>query len=99
MVAIVQENLTIRRGRPSLDAMTPLGRLIQNRRKALGWTLAELSFRTGVLPQTINAIERGVSRQPRYETLHKIAFALGVSVEEMAAAAYSDEPELVPAAV
>lgn len=95
MTAILQPNLTNARGRPKMEAMTRLGRRIQNRRTELGLTLAALSERSGVLPQTINAIERGVSRQPRIDTLSRLADALELNRYELAADAFDVEP--VPA--
>lgn len=59
-----------------MEPMTPLGKKVQDRRSELGLTLAELSERSGLLPQTINAIERGASRQPRHDTLYRLATAL-----------------------
>lgn len=92
---ILQSDLTIQRGRPKMTAMTRLGRRIQTRRTELGLTLAVLSERSGVLPQTINAIERGVSRQPRIDTLSRLADALQLDRYELAADAFNVEP--VPA--
>lgn len=94
MTAIIQPNLTIRRGRPSIEAMTTLGKMIQTRRGELGLTLAALSERSGLLPQTINAIERGASRCPRYATIHSLATSLEMPVTELAEAAYA---EAIPA--
>lgn len=91
MAAILQENLTNRRGRPSMNAMTPLGRRIQQRRKELELTLDALAARTGLLPQTINAIERGTSKQPRLATLRPLARALDEDLTELAALAYEEE--------
>ena len=71
-----------------MEAMTSLGKKVQKRREELNLTLAELSERSGLLPQTINAIERGASRQPRYDTLHRLAAALEEDVAEYAKAAY-----------
>lgn len=77
-----------------MDAMTPLGSLIQTRRSDLKLTLADLSEQTGLLVQTINAIERGASKRPRFETLYALAKPLGLTMEELAAVAYI-EPALV----
>ena len=41
--------------------------------------------------QTINAIERGGSRQPRIDTLSKLSEVLEVPISELAAAAYDDQ--------
>ncbi|WP_411390721.1 XRE family transcriptional regulator [Pseudomonas sp. MPB23] len=46
-----------------------------------GWSLSELSRRTGVPQPTIHRIGAGVSANPRRESIEKIARALGVSAE------------------
>lgn len=76
--------LTKRRGRPTLAAMTALGKIIQKRRNEKGITLAALMTLTGLPPQTVNAIERGESRQPRFDTLYKLSVALELPINELA---------------
>lgn len=67
-----------------MDAMTPLGRLIQTRRKERGLTLEALSECTGVMIQTISAIERGGSKRPRFETLNALAKPLELTMNDLA---------------
>lgn len=77
-----------------MPAMTPLGQLIQTRRKERTLTLEALSELTGVMVQTISAIERGASKRPRFETLNALAGPLELTMAELA------DPEsalLVPA--
>lgn len=67
-----------------MTAMTPLGQLIQTRRKERGLTLEALSEMTGVMVQTISAIERGGSKRPRFETLNALAQPLELTMAELA---------------
>lgn len=53
------------------------GELIKQARTAAGITQAELAKRLGVTPQAISQYERGI-KNPKTETLKKIAAALGV---------------------
>lgn len=75
-----------------MEAMTPLGKLIQGRRHELGMTLQDISDKTGLSVQTINAIERGGSKRPRFETLYPIARALDLAIEDLASAVYEPVP-------
>lgn len=76
-----QRRLTRPVGRPILREMTPkpIGRLIRYWRvEKLGWSLARLQDESGVLNQTINAIEIGVSQNPQLKTIKPITDALGI---------------------
>jgi transcriptional regulator with XRE-family HTH domain len=61
-------------------------------RSKAGMTLMELETASGVGASTISKIERGVSR-PQAGTLHKLADALGVEVDEFYPKAEAPRPE------
>jgi transcriptional regulator with XRE-family HTH domain len=61
-------------------------------RSKAGMTLTELEAASGVGASTISKIERGVSR-PQAGTLHKLADALGVEVDELYPQAQAPQPE------
>lgn len=46
----------------------------------MGWTLAEMSRRTGLAPSTLSRIERGLIARPERESLEAIAAAYGEPV-------------------
>jgi transcriptional regulator with XRE-family HTH domain len=56
--------------------------LIRERREAAGLNQRELTRRTGLTPEYLNAIERR-TRQPGVLTLIRIARALGVSIDDL----------------
>lgn len=62
--------------------MQNMGERIRAVRKAAGVTQRELAERLGIFYQQISQYERG-ERNPKYETVEKIADALGISVEEL----------------
>lgn len=47
------------------------------------FTLEELALRSGLAPETVRRLEKGLIRRPRLQTFHKIARGLGVPVEEL----------------
>lgn len=55
---------------------------IARKRMAAGMTQAQLAERSGMQARYIGAIERG-ERNPKYDTLRRIATALGCGVEEL----------------
>lgn len=55
-----------------------LGANVRHYRRAKGWTLERLASEVGVSRETIGKIERGVSA-PLFDTVEKIALALGLS--------------------
>lgn len=54
---------------------------VKERREELGMTLSDLSDESGVPISTISEIEQGA--EPKILTAMRIAFALGVTVEEL----------------
>ena len=58
-----------------------LGQIIQEKRKKAGLTQKELAKKIGVATITIQQYERGL-REPKLETVARIAEALNVSVSE-----------------
>lgn len=61
--------------------MTKLGDKIRNLRKKNNWTLVELAKESGVGQSTINDIETGKAKNPKSETLAKLAMTFGISVD------------------
>jgi predicted ATPase/DNA-binding XRE family transcriptional regulator len=71
--------------------------MLRRQRRAAGLTQEQLAERAGLSPRAVAALERGVSRAPRAQTLRLLAEALGLSVAERAAfeAAARGQPPLV----
>lgn len=69
----------------------PLGELVKERRKRLGWTQADLADRIGASPAYISQIETGARKWPR-ELIPDLSDALGLSQVDMAVAAGLIEP-------
>src|SRR5436305_10466245 len=64
-----------------MDAETAgtFGELLRRYRAAAGLTQEELAARTGLTPQGISLLERGVRQRPQTYTVHKLADALGLA--------------------
>ncbi len=58
--------------------------LLRRFRRAAGLTQAELAEHAGLSPEAISALERGVNRTPRRETVDLLAEALGLDEQERA---------------
>ena len=58
--------------------------LLRRFRRATGLTQAELAERAGLSPEAISALERGVNRTPRRETVELLAEALGLDETDRA---------------
>lgn len=58
--------------------------LLRRFRRATGMTQAELAERAGLSPEAVSALERGVNRTPRRETVDLLADALGLAGQERA---------------
>ena len=56
-----------------------IGKRILKLREKQGWSLADLSNKTGVKAQTINAIELGKSANPTMEVIKKLSIGFDVS--------------------
>jgi transcriptional regulator with XRE-family HTH domain len=59
-----------------------LGQRLRQRRAELGWSLADLSARTGVSRAYISAIERGKSKRPGATTVLRLEDAVGPLLSE-----------------
>ncbi|MDD5773240.1 MAG: helix-turn-helix transcriptional regulator [bacterium] len=52
-------------------------------RKEKGWSQEKLAVESGISYNTIIKIERGGIKNPRIDTVIKIAKALGISIDEL----------------
>lgn len=66
---------------------TEVGERIRALARRKGWSVAELARRAGLKRQTLHRLQRGETRRPQIATLHKLARALEVPVEQLC-----DEP-------
>lgn len=55
---------------------------LQEERKKANMTQAELSLRSGVPQPVISDIEKGVTKNPRFETIRKLAAVLNFDISE-----------------
>jgi len=62
-----------------------IGTRIRQEREARGWSLAELSRRTGIQPPNLSRVESG-KHTPSLDTIERVADALGVRVADLVAA-------------
>jgi transcriptional regulator with XRE-family HTH domain len=77
---------------------TSLGRLLQERREAAGYSRARLGELIGIKPGTIEGWELGrVARPPIHDVLRMTHF-LGVSADDITAAVFQDAGEVAAAA-
>src|SRR5215469_8205709 len=60
------------------------GMLLKRYRLASGLTQAELAERAGLSPEAVSALERGVNRAPRKDTVTLLADALALAEQERA---------------
>lgn len=77
--------------------------MITEQRAALGWTLEQLEERSGVSRAAVNNLKYG-KRPPRPDTVHALATALGIPVDDALRASrgelsdetqYADESERI----
>lgn len=71
--------------------MSKLGKRIKELRKANNMTIKELSNEAGVGQSTISEIETGIAKNPKSETLSKLAGALNVTVDSLLAEKWDDQ--------
>jgi transcriptional regulator with XRE-family HTH domain len=77
---------------------TALGRLLQERREAAGYSRARVGELVGIKPGTIEGWELGrVARPPIHDVL-RMAYFLGVSPDEIIAAVFEDVGDVAAAA-
>lgn len=60
----------------------PLGVRIRTRRKAIGFSLSDLSLRTGLSRSFISQVERGLTK-PSIDSLRMLSAALGVPISKL----------------
>ena len=71
--------------------MSRLGKRIRELRNSHNMTIKELSEKSGVGQSTISEIETGVAKNPKSETLSKLASALNVTVDGLLAEKWDDK--------
>lgn len=71
--------------------MSRLGERIKELRKSNKMTIKELSEKSGVGQSTISEIETGIAKNPKGETLSKLASVLNVTVDSLLAEKWEDE--------
>ncbi|MGE5335048.1 MAG: ATP-binding protein, partial [Nitrososphaerota archaeon] len=83
-----------------MGALHPLtfAALLRRFRRTTGLTQAELAERAGLSPEAISALERGVNRTPRRETVDLLADALGLEEQERAQFEQSARRRIAPLA-
>jgi len=59
------------------------GDVIRKLRIAFGWTLPELARRSQINQQTIHRIEKGETKDPKRDTLTRIAAAFNLTAREL----------------
>lgn len=74
--------------------MTKLGDNIRNLRTKNKLTLAKLAEISNVGQSTINDIENGKAKNPKTDTLTKLATALGVNINDLLWTTYDDVTDL-----
>lgn len=73
-----------------------LAHRLRKARQARGWSIRNLERRSGVSNSAIALIEKGKRRQPRTDTIRRLAEALGLSPAYLAG--FQDEPVEMPPA-
>lgn len=71
--------------------MSKLGKRIKELREINKMTIKQLSDKSGVGQSTISEIETGKAKNPKGETLSKLASALNVTVDSLLAEKWDDE--------
>mgnify|MGYP001195904539 CR=1 FL=1 len=63
-----------------IEQMARMVSAIARRRRMLGWTQAEVAARAGLTQSAVARLENS-AQIPRFDTLQKVAFALGLRFE------------------
>ncbi|WP_352420773.1 helix-turn-helix transcriptional regulator [Proteiniborus sp.] len=71
--------------------MSKLGERIKELREGYKMTIKDLSDKSGVGQSTISEIETGKAKNPKSETLSKLASALNVTVDSLLAEKWDDQ--------
>jgi transcriptional regulator with XRE-family HTH domain len=74
-------------------AATRFGGLLRRYRRAAGLSQEALAERARLSVRGVSALERGVNRAPRSDTLRLLESALGLAPEERAALAEAARPD------
>lgn len=64
---------------------------LRKEREKARMTQADLSRVTGVSQAVISNIEKGVTRSPRFDTVRRLATALGFDIKELEIEVHGDE--------
>lgn len=67
----------------TLPRVSEIGQMIQERRRALGWSQTALAERAGVSRRTIARLERADELRAGYPVLESLGWALGLSPAQM----------------
>lgn len=73
-----------------------LGSIIKDAREATGLSLRGLARKTGLSPAHISQIEGGARKSPGFHSIAKIAVALSLSLDDVAAVSALREEPTVP---
>ena len=69
---------------------------IAEMRKTRGWTIDELSDRSGVPVSTIKKISAGITKRPNIETVKAIVHAMGFTLDDLDDESVLEEKKDVP---
>lgn len=78
----MSDPLVNRRAAPEASQETAVARILSDLRKANGWTLSEVSKKTGVAISTLSKIENGQT-QPAYSVLTRLATGLEIDFVDL----------------
>ncbi len=70
--------------RQRLESEASFGARLRSLREAAGVTQEEMTFRAGLSPNAVSALERGTRRRPHLDTLRSLSEAPGLSEDEQA---------------
>ena len=69
---------------------------IAEMRKTRGWTIDELSDRSGVPVSTIKKISAGITKRPNIETVKAIVHAMGFTLDDLDDESVLEEKKMSP---
>ena len=69
---------------------------IAEMRKTRGWTIDELSDRSGVPVSTIKKISAGITKRPNIETVKAIVHAMGFTLDDLDDESVLEEKKISP---
>ena len=68
---------------PPVDRLKYFGIWLREEREAAGMSQRALARQAGLSPQAVSRIERGETQTPRWETIRRLATALGIAPERL----------------